>query len=98
MYIHTCVYIYIYIHILKQTSLYESMLWRLWNHPRAGRSKPIRKGTNGVSTNGVTVNFVFFEQRDLLGTPVNILLFSQKCQGLPFSPTRQHLLLLQRPY
>ena len=30
------------------------------------------KGTNGVSTNGVTAKFMPFEQRDLLGTPVNL--------------------------
>ena len=28
----------------------------------------------------------FFWQRDFLGTPVNRLLFSQKCQGVPFFP------------
>ena len=32
-----------------------------------------RKGTNGAGTNGVTANFMFFD-RDLLGTPVNLLL------------------------
>ena len=45
-----------------------------------------RKGTNGVGTSGVTANFMFFWQRDLLGTPVNLLLSSQKWQGVPFFP------------
>ena len=31
-------------------------------------------------------NFHVFWQRDFLGTPVNLLLFVQKCQGVPFSP------------
>ena len=38
-----------------------------------------RKGTNGVSTNGVTANFSFFCQRGFLGTAFNLLLSSQKC-------------------
>ena len=38
-----------------------------------------------------------FWQRDLLGTPVNLLLSSQKCQGVPFSPICQNSLLLKRP-
>ena len=56
-----------------------------------------RNGTNGVSTNGVTAFFVVFCQRDFLGTPVNLLLSSQKCQGVPFSPICQNPLLLQLP-
>ena len=43
-----------------------------------------RKGTNGVSTNGVTAIFMFCWQRDFLGTPVNLLWSPQKCQGVPF--------------
>ena len=45
-----------------------------------------RRGTNGVSANGVSANCHFLD-RDLLGTPVNVLLFlySQKYQGVPFS-------------
>ena len=54
-----------------------------------------RKGTNGVSTNGVTVNIMFFFlQRDILGTPVYLRLSSQKCQGVPFSPSCQNSLLV----
>ena len=30
--------------------------------------------------------------------PVNLLLSSQKCQGVPFSPMRQKSLLLPRPH
>ena len=50
--------------------------------------KRIRKGTNGVSTNGVTAkeNHIFW-QSDLLGAPVNIIWSSQKCQGVPFFQT-----------
>ena len=56
-----------------------------------------RRGTNGVSTNGVTAKFMFFD-RDFGGTPVNLPLSSQKRQGVPFSPTCQKSLLLQRPH
>ena len=51
-----------------------------------------RKGTSGVSTDGVTA-FLLFVLRDLFGTPVNLLLSSQKCQGVPFSPSCQHELI-----
>ena len=57
----------------------------------------IRNGTNGVSTNGVTANFVFVLQRDLLGIPVNILLPSQEFQGVAFSPICRNSLPLQLP-
>ena len=43
----------------------------------------VRKGTNGVSTNGVTANFMFFD-RDLLCTPVNLLLYSQSARAYLF--------------
>ena len=47
-----------------------------------------RKGTNGARTNGVTA-FSFFLTVFLLGTPVNLRLSSQKCQGVAFSPISQ---------
>ena len=50
-----------------------------------------RKGTKGVSTNGVTANFMFFVSV-FWGTPVNLLLSSKKCQGKFINE-----LLLQRP-
>ena len=37
-----------------------------------------RKGTNGVSANGVTAMFTCLLQRDFWGTPVNLLLSSRK--------------------
>ena len=43
----------------------------------------IRKGTSGVSTNGVTANLMCFDSGTFFGTPVNLLLSSQKCQGVP---------------
>ena len=55
-------------------------------HRGQHRARGARKGTNGVGTNGVTANSMFVWQRDFLGTPVNLLLPSQKCQHVPFSP------------
>ena len=78
-------------------------------NPRAPRESPLglalnpqasaisRRGTNGVSANGVTANFMFFD-RDFLGTPVNLLLSSQKYQGVTCSPVCQNSLLLQLPH
>ena len=43
-------------------------------------SRGLRKGTNGVSTNGVTANIMFFDRGTFwVITPVNLLLSSQKC-------------------
>ena len=58
---------------------------------------PQLKGTNGVSTDGVSANFMQFFPRDFRGTPVNLLLSSRKCQGAPFSAICQNQLLLRRP-
>ena len=53
-----------------------------------------RKGTNGVSTNGVTANLSFlFDRGTSWDTPVNLLSSSQKCQGVPFSPICRKSLL-----
>ena len=48
-----------------------------------------RKGTNGVSTNGVTANFMFLTE-GLFGYSVNLLVYSQKCQGVHVSPICQN--------
>ena len=54
-------------------------------------SNGCRKGTNGVSTNGLTANLMFLltEGPSWL-LPLNLLLSSQKCQGVPFSPIRRN--------
>ena len=64
----------------------------------AYKLRTIRKGTNGVSTNGVTANFMFFDRGTFRVLPVTYFLYFQKCQGVPFSPTRRNSLLLQRPH
>ena len=75
-----CVYIYIYIcrerdiDVLHYVVLYYIMLYC---------SLVIRKGTHGVSTNGVTERNIFFD-RGTLVIPVNLLLSSKRCQ--PVSP------------
>ena len=45
----------------------------------------IRKGQMGSSLMGSLQNSYFILQRGFLGTPVNLLLYYQKCQGVPFS-------------
>ena len=57
---------------------------------------PSRKGTNGVSTHGFTANCMFFDT-DFLGTPGNLLLSSQKCQGVSFPSICQNSLLCSGP-
>ena len=56
--------------------------WHSW--VLAAATALTRKGTSGVSTNGVTAKFMFFDG-DFLGTPIKQLLYSKKCQGVPFS-------------
>ena len=49
-----------------------------------------RKGTNGVSSNGATANFMIFDRGTFCVLPLAYLLSSQKCQGIPFSPICQN--------
>ena len=57
--------------------------------PAGSARLEFRRGTNGVSTNRVIAFVCVFWRRDLLGTPVNLLWSSQKCQGVPYSPICQ---------
>ena len=60
--------------------------------PGPGPGGGVRRGTNGVSPSGATALYIYiyiyilFFDRDFLGTPANICLFT----------ICQHLLLLQR--
>ena len=45
-----------------------------------------------------TRNSVCFDRGTFWGTPAKLLLSSQKCQGVPFSPTCRICFLLQRPH
>ena len=60
---HTCIHVYIYV------SLYECIMscttGRIGDHHGAAeghRLRGLRKGTNGVSTDGVTANLMFFDR------------------------------------
>ena len=53
-----------------------------------------RKGTNGVGTDGVTENCMFFDRGTFWVLTFNLRLSSQKCQGVPFSPICQKIFLL----
>ena len=57
------------------------------DRPRGSRRRGVgcegRKVTNGVSTSGVTANFMFFD-RDFLGTPVNLLLSPKESRAYLF--------------
>ena len=51
----------------------------------AGREK-LRKGANGVATNGVGANFMLFDRGTFWAFPLTcVLLSSHQCQGEPFS-------------
>ena len=78
---YVCIYIYIYIYICRPSGREPA-----GSSGTSSATTGSRKGTNGVSTTGVTANSTFLLHWDLLGTPVNLLLSSQKCQGVPFSP------------
>ena len=70
-------YIYIYSVYIY---IYTYRPGRRWPSP-AGCRAGLRKGTNGVDTNGVTAKLFVFD-RDLLVLPLNV--FFLKCQGVPF--------------
>ena len=91
IYVNTHVYIYIYIYIYLSLSLYIYIYvlfiyihrYRCpprWARSPEGSSRPAgcRRGTHGLSTNGVTANLVFLTE-GLFGYSF------QKCQGVPFS-------------
>ena len=107
MYACICIYIYIYIEIYL--SIYLSLSLSLYiyiyiyRHRESERERERegerdRKGTNGVSTNGVTAVFMCFDRRCLLVLALNLLLGFPKCQGVPVSTICQNSLLLQRPH
>ena len=48
-------------------------------------ARPSERGKWGRHQGG-HCKFHAFRHRDLLGTPINLRLSSQKCQGVPFSP------------
>ena len=56
------------------------------------------KGQMGSALMGSLQILCFCLQRDFWGTSVSLLLYSQKCQGVPFPPSCQNSLLLQRPH
>ena len=69
IYIYIYVYIYIYIHIQIHIYIQGPMSTSigLLFPGQGSQYVGVRKGTNGVSTNGVTANFMVFD-RDFLGT------------------------------
>ena len=94
-----CNNIYIYIYV-RESANYIDMARRL---RRAGlRVRHVcahgsRKGTNGVSTNGVTANLMLFDRGTFWVIPLTYFDLYKKCQGVPFSPVCQNSLPLQRP-
>ena len=59
-------------------------------------AKGFREGTNAVSSNGVAANSSFFD-RDFFGTRIDLLLSSQKCQGVFFSNPSKFITLAATP-
>ena len=64
-----------------------------------GRFLRARKGANGVSTDGVTANFMFLLTEGLLSTPVNLLVvIFQKVPGRTFFPNLSKLVNIKYYY
>ena len=57
---------------------------RVLPEPRRTRARAPRKGTHGDSTMGSALQISCFLTEGLFGYPVNLLLSSQKCQGVLF--------------
>ena len=61
--------------------------------PHRGQGLGLRRSErdeNGVGTDGVAADVMCFERGTFWGTPVNLLLSFQKCQGVPFSSICQN--------
>ena len=93
-YIHTYVYPEAYNNIQKQRK--EGGPFDAAADEPEGAQEPepkvVGQGKNGVSTNGVAAIVYVFDRGTFWGTPVNLLLSSQKCQGVPFSPNLSKLM------
>ena len=100
MYVCVCVCMYIYIYIYTHIhTLYISS--RFEASPPCPCSNPactggVRKGTNGVSTNGVTADLMFFD-RGFFGYSRSPTFIFPKVPGRTFFPHLSNCLLLQRP-
>ena len=57
-----------------------------------------RKETNGVSTNGVTANFMFFDRGTFCVLLLTYFYLPKSARAYFFSPMCQKKLLLQRPH
>ena len=57
-----------------------------------------RKGTNGVSTNEVTANFMFFDRGTFWVLPLTYFDLPKIARAYPFSPICQNSVLLRRPH
>ena len=77
IYTHTYTYVYIYIYIciciIHRTLIMEN-------------SGTIRKGTNGVSTNGATANFRLFDRGTFWVLLFTCFYLPKSARACPFSP------------
>ena len=97
IYIYVYVYVYVYIYIY----IYVGRLQDAPGDPRAAGAG-LGEGRMGSALLGSLQCSCFLTGKlfgcYFLGAPVNLLLSSQKCQGVPFFAICQTSLLLQRPH
>ena len=67
-----CIYIYIHTHTYSMY-IYITLVLYYWRSPHVRRRDAHRKGTNGVSTNGVTANFMLFDRGTFWVLPLTCL-------------------------
>ena len=83
IYIYICMYVYMYygyIYIYIHICIFIFIFIYVYIHIL---HKHLGKWTDGVSTNGVTANVMFFVDRGTFWVlPVNLLLSPQKCLGV----------------
>ena len=87
------IYIYIYIYIYEVTAPELEA-----RHAELAALFQVRKGTDGVSANGVTADSLCFLTEDLFGYPRSPTFTFPKVLGRTFVPNPSKFVILQQPH
>ena len=95
LYIYMCIYTIIIILIGETLMFYDLCAHRAARH---GTHPELGKGQIGSALLGSLQMLCLLTEALFFGAPVDLLLYSKTCQGVPFSSICQNPLLLPRPH